>query len=103
MARPQKKGYTPNQKHNSVINHDPSKSATKCFLLVCNDDYVGQDKILMQSQFYRMTHIALQKGIDDCIDCPGPMSTPTTTTGLMEAEKNPDIIPVQKLGKHVLS
>jgi len=46
-----------------------------------------------------MTHIALQKGIDDCIDCPGPMGTPNTTTGLMEAEKNPDIIPVQKLGK----
>ena len=47
----------------------------------------------------RMTHIALQKGIDDCIDCPGPMGPPSVTTGLMENEKNPDIIPVQKRGE----
>jgi hypothetical protein len=47
-----------------------------------------------------MTHIALQKGIDDCIDCPGPMGTPSITTGLMENDKNPDIIPVQKRGKN---
>jgi hypothetical protein len=50
----------------------------------------------------RMTHIALQKGIDDCIDCPGSIGTTSQTTGLMENEKNPDIIPVQKRGKTVL-
>ena len=44
----------------------------------------------------------LCKGIDDCIDCPGSMAPMIETTGLMENDKNPDIIPVQKRGEECI-
>ena len=50
---------------------------------------------------YTETHIPLQKGIDDCIDCVDDHNSGGTalTPMLPDHERNPDIIPISRRGE----
>ena len=52
---------------------------------------------------YTETHIPLQKGIDDCIDCVDDHNSGGTalTPMLPDHERNPDIIPISRRGEWI--
>ena len=52
---------------------------------------------------YTETHIPLQKGIDDCIDCVDDHNSGGTalTPMLPDHERNPDIIPISRRGESI--